>query len=171
MERVKEYIVRLKDAIGSKLVEMEGIYSNKDGHLRLAREVGYALTDFAEDERKHIIDLSYNAYVIGCNLKPILDTKDWIEKLQEGYNESLDYRNYNGEKLYNQIMELSQVDDFYDKIKLDFESLQLTKEEAVEMCNEIIKGCNIKNIIDFRDEIENIFRNNILKTNIRRNGT
>lgn len=152
MKRANDYMDNIKNAVGNKLVEPEGMYADKDGHLRLAREVGYALANFNSKETKHIKGSSYNnIYVIGCNLKPILDAKEWVMRLEEGHKKALDYRNYNGKRLYNQIKELAEVDAYYDRIKLDFEDLQLTKDETIEMYDEIIVGYNIKNIIDFKD--------------------
>lgn len=152
MKRANDYMDNIKNAVGNKLVEPEGMYIGKDGHLRLAREVGYALADFNDKEVKHIKGSSYgNIYVIGCNLKPTLDAKDWIIGLEEGHKKAIDYRDYNGKKLYSQIKSLAEVDAYYDKIKLDFKDLQLTEDETIEMLDGIITDYNIKNIIDFKD--------------------
>lgn len=157
MERANNYMKNIRLACGTKLAETNGVYSGKEGHLRLARECGYALNDFTEKERREILTSSYsNIYVIACNLKPLLDAKEWIEELTKGYKKSLDYKNYNGKKLYNQIKSLADMDAYYDKIKLDFEELQLTEEEAIEMLDEIITDYNIRNIVDFRSEMEKL---------------
>ena len=152
MKKANDYMNNVKNAVGNKLVEPEGMYAGREGHLKLAKEVGYALADFNDKEIKHITGSSYgNTYVIGCNLKPILDAKEWIMGLEKGHKKALDYRNYNGKKLYNQIKELAKVDAYYDKIKLDFEDLQLTEDETIEMYDGIITDYSIKNIIDFKD--------------------
>ena len=125
MIKANNYIYEMKNAIGNKLIE-PGLYEGRDGHLKLAREIGYALTDFNDEEIKHIKGSSYGGiYVIGCNLKPILDAKEWIEGLTEGHKRAMENRIYNGEKLYSQIKDLAEVDAYYDKIKLDFEDLKL----------------------------------------------
>ena len=75
---------KMRQAICSNnhLLNPDSIYSGKEGHRRLAREVGYALNDFSEKEQKEILHSSYSSiYVIGCNLKPVLDAKEWIELL------------------------------------------------------------------------------------------
>lgn len=152
MKKANDYMNNIKNALGNKLIEPDGMYEGKEGHLKLAKEVGYALADFNDKEIKHIIGSSYSSiYVIGCYLKPILDAKDWVAGLENGYKKAMDYRNYDGEKLYNQIKELAELDAYYAKIKLDFEDLQLTKNETIGMLNEIIANYNIKNIIDFKD--------------------
>ncbi len=156
MERSNNYIYNMRNAVGNKLIEL-GVYSGKEGHLKLAKEIGYALADFNDKEVKNIKGSSYGSiYVIGCNLKPILDAKEWVNGLNEGYNRAIKDRAYNGEKLYNQIKDLAEVDAYYDKIKLDFEDLQLTEQETIQMLDGIIKDYNIKNIIDFKEEMKKL---------------
>lgn len=154
MEKANNYLYEMRNAVGNKLVEPGWGYQEREGHLKFAREVGYALADFNEKEIKHIIGSSYGQiYVTGCNLNPILDAKDWIVGLNEGYLRALDYMNYDGKKLYSQIKDLADMDAYYDKIMLDFHELQLTEEEAIQMLDEIMIDYNIKNIIDFKDEM------------------
>ena len=156
MIRANNYIYNMRNAIGNKLIE-PGTYSEREGHLKLAREIGYALADFNDKEIKHIKASSYGGiYVIGCNLKPILDAKEWIEGLTEGHKRAIENKVYNGEKLYSQIKDLAEVDAYYDKIKLDFEDLKLTDQEVIEMLDEIIKDYKIKNIIDFKDKMKKL---------------
>lgn len=74
----QEYMNEMYNAIGDKLVNPSSIYFGREGHIRLAREIGPALTDFLEKDRKEIIHGSYSIiYVRCCNLKPILDAKEW----------------------------------------------------------------------------------------------
>lgn len=156
MIKANNYIREMRNAIGNKLIK-SGIYEGREGHLKLAREIGYALTDFNDEEIKHIKGLSYGSiYVICCNLKPILDAKEWIEGLTEGHKRAIEDRTYNGEKLYNEIELLSEVGNIYWRVKLDFQDLKLTKEETIEIYDEIIRDYNIKNITEFRDEMEKI---------------
>ena len=92
MIKANNYIYNMRNAVGSKLIE-PGAYSEREGHLKLAKEIGYALADFNDKEIKHIKGSSYGSiYVIGCNLKPILDAKDWIAGLEDGYKRAVDYK-------------------------------------------------------------------------------
>jgi hypothetical protein len=76
----------MDSAIGDKLINPDmHIYSGRDGHLRMAREIGYALNDFSEDEQRDILQDSYSKlYVKHCNLKPILDAKEWMNEMRRG---------------------------------------------------------------------------------------
>ena len=59
------------------------VYYGREGHLRLAKECGIALRDFDTRGRREILSGSYSAiYVAGCNLKPILDAKEWITAMR-----------------------------------------------------------------------------------------
>lgn len=74
----KEYMNKMYNAIGDKLINPSSIYFGREGHVRLAREIGPALLDFSEKARKEIVHGSYSIiYVRCCNLKPILDAKEW----------------------------------------------------------------------------------------------
>lgn len=80
-----EYMRNVRNALGTKLIEPEGIYAGREGHLRLARECGVALADFDEIGRNEILKGSYGSiYVIGCNLKPILNAGEWIDEMEKG---------------------------------------------------------------------------------------
>lgn len=92
MKKSNEYMRGIKEACGTELIEPEGLYCGREGHLRLARECGYALNDFTEKEQDNILKSSYSTiYVIACHLKPILDAKEWIDGLTEGWNEAKAY--------------------------------------------------------------------------------
>lgn len=152
MERVKNYMTRLKNATGTKLIESDGLYSGLEGHLRFAREIGVVLSDFSKEEQKYLLDNSYNFYVALTSIKPLLNLKEWLEAIDIGKKKTI----YNGERLYDEIELLSEVGNIYWRVKLDFQDLKLTKEETIEMYDEIIKDYNIKNIIDFREKMEKI---------------
>lgn len=80
---VKEYMDNIRNAAGTKLVESDGLYSGREGHIRFAHEVGYALNDFGVKEQDELLHSSYsNVYVRACFLKPILDAGEWIGLLQ-----------------------------------------------------------------------------------------
>ena len=79
----REYLSKMRNAIGDKLVNLDSIYHGKDGNLRLARECGCALNDFNAEGQQEILHSSYSViYVIGCNLKPILDAKEWTGEME-----------------------------------------------------------------------------------------
>ena len=78
----REYLSKMRNAIGDKLVHPDSIYSGVEGHKRLAREIGPALNDFNTEGQQEILHSSYGIiYVIGCNLKPILDAKEWTREI------------------------------------------------------------------------------------------
>ena len=78
-ELAKKYLDNMDNAIGTLLIEPDSIYYGRKGHERFARECGYALNDFDEFDRTEIASASYEKlYVKHCNLKPILDAKQWI---------------------------------------------------------------------------------------------
>lgn len=82
--KAKEYLSNMRNAIGDHLINPNSIYYGKNGHLRLARECGYALNDFNAEGQQEILHSSYGSlYVIGCNLKPILDAKEWINEMSK----------------------------------------------------------------------------------------
>lgn len=79
----KEYMNSMRNAIGDKLVNPDSVYYGENGHRRFARECGYALNDFDKEGQNEILHGSYSCiYVIGCNLKPILNAKEWIQILR-----------------------------------------------------------------------------------------
>lgn len=62
------------------------IYSGKTGARRIAREYGVGLADFSEDEARRFIRNSYTMVcVVGYNLKPPIDAKEWISEVQKAY--------------------------------------------------------------------------------------
>lgn len=79
----RNYMHEMGQAVMQHLLKEEGLYSNRDGHLRLARECGYALNDFTSEGQREILHGSYGQiYVIGCNLKPLLDASEWINEMR-----------------------------------------------------------------------------------------
>lgn len=77
-EKARNYLDSMDSAIGAQLIAPEGLYSGRKGHERFARECGFALNDFCEEDRKEILSASYGKlYVKHCALKPILDAKEW----------------------------------------------------------------------------------------------
>lgn len=80
-----DYMDRMYAAVGTKLIGGRSPYSDKDGHLRLAREIGAALPDFPAKEQEEILKASYSRiYVRACSLRPRLDSKAWIKELKKG---------------------------------------------------------------------------------------
>lgn len=85
IKEANEYMAKMRRAAGRHLNDPDNIYYGKDGHLRLARECGYALNDFNETGQREILSGSYGMiYVTGCVLKPILDVKEWIKEMKNG---------------------------------------------------------------------------------------
>lgn len=82
MLKANEYLDNMYNAIGNKLIYPESIYTGREGHLRLAREMGVALNDFDKQGQKEILGNSYGSvYVRCCNLNPLLDNKEWINEM------------------------------------------------------------------------------------------
>lgn len=83
-EKAIDYMQRMRSAVGTHLIDPSDMYYGRDGHLRFARECGYALNDFNEEGKQEILHGSYSSvYVIGCDLKPILDAKEWTEEMRK----------------------------------------------------------------------------------------
>lgn len=88
MSGIKEasrYLFAMRAAVGDKLIKPDGIYSGREGHIRLARECGYALNDFDRKGQTYILQGSYGTiYVSGCRLRPILSAAEWRAGLLAG---------------------------------------------------------------------------------------
>ncbi len=84
-KEVSKYLLGMQSGARLQCNLTNSLYAARKGHLRLAREIGYALNDFSEKEQKDIIHGSYGmVYVIACNLKPILSAKEWINEIVKG---------------------------------------------------------------------------------------
>ena len=84
----KEYLDAMDSVIADQLINPNSIYYGREGHKRFARECGVALNDFCEKDRKEILSSSYGRlYVKHCNLKPILDAKQWISIMRSQIKE------------------------------------------------------------------------------------
>jgi hypothetical protein len=93
MQKVNEYMNKMYVAIGDKLINPESIFSGRDGHLRMAREIGVALADFTEKEQRELFTSSYSSiYVRGCRFKPVLNNNEWIAEMRKGYDKAMEYR-------------------------------------------------------------------------------
>lgn len=79
----QEYMSRIGRASARHCAE-GGLYAGKDGCLRLAREVGYALPDFST-RKSDLFDMMSRTYsgicVIAYNLKPPIDAKQWNNEM------------------------------------------------------------------------------------------
>jgi len=75
-----------------------GAYSGKENHLKFARETGYSLTDFDEQAQQEILKCSYSViYVRACDLKPLLNAKQWIAEMKKGFAKACEkYGRING---------------------------------------------------------------------------
>lgn len=86
----RDYLNKMRNAIGDHLINPDSVYYGKDGNLRLARECGYALNDFNNEGQQEILHSSYGMiYVIGCNLKPLLDAKEWINEMSKQIKQTI----------------------------------------------------------------------------------
>jgi len=62
-----------------------GPYSGREGALRLAREYGYGLAGYPEKEALDAIGRSYGMIcVIGYDLKPPVNAKEWVREVRKG---------------------------------------------------------------------------------------
>ena len=62
-----------------------GPYSGREGALRLAQEYGYGLAEYPEKEAFDALGRSYGMIcVIGYDLKPPLDAKEWVREVRKG---------------------------------------------------------------------------------------
>lgn len=85
IEDAGKYLFAMRNAVGVHLINPNSIYYGKKGHLRLARECGYAHLDFNEAGQRVILSASYGAiYVTGCQLKPLLSAQQWISAMRQG---------------------------------------------------------------------------------------
>ena len=79
VKEANKYMHDMRNAAQRHIIDPNGVYYGREGNLRFAREFGYALNDFNKQGQDEILHGSYSAvYVICCNLKPILDAKEWI---------------------------------------------------------------------------------------------
>lgn len=84
IEDAKKYMFAMRDALQC-LHDPGNMYYGRDGHLRLARECGYALDDFTDEAQKVILQGSYSIiYVTRCDLRPILGAAEWLIEVQAG---------------------------------------------------------------------------------------
>ncbi len=90
-----KYMREIWQACGTKLVT-DSLYGDRDGHLRLAREIGAALPDFNDEGQKAILMGSYSViYVRACFLRPKLDAKEWIGAMRIGRQRAMEiYKAY-----------------------------------------------------------------------------
>lgn len=83
-----QYMHEMRQATGTHLVNPDSMYFGKQGHLRFAREMGHCLNDFNTEGQNEILHGSYSSvYVIGCNLKPLLDAKEWNAEMRKQIKE------------------------------------------------------------------------------------
>lgn len=89
INEANEYMIKMRSAVGRHLNDPNSIYYGKDGHLRLARECGYALNDF--DETGIAQDI-FNIWRNSSDKKAVeqmffeftdMEFKDFLEKCKE----------------------------------------------------------------------------------------
>ena len=94
----REYTDALVPAIIRHCLEDNGIYRGKDGALRLAREYGYGLTNFAEKEAKEELQSSYSRLCVRAyNLKPPIDNREWVCEIIKSWDKEHTFITTDGE--------------------------------------------------------------------------
>lgn len=89
VEEARDYMFRMRSAVTTSGILIRGPYDGKENHRKFAREVGYALNDFDEAGQREIMCGSYSTvYVTGCNLKPLLDAKEWNSLIRSQIKEA-----------------------------------------------------------------------------------
>ena len=87
-----DWMRRTAMAASSHCYSPDSLFYGPEGAKRLGRECGPALLDFGEYGIKNI-GATYSAIcVIAYQLKPPIDTKDWLESVREGYNRAKVWR-------------------------------------------------------------------------------
>ena len=82
----QEYMDKIRRAAMRHCLEDGGLYAGKDGCLRLAREVGYALPDISrrKDDLFEMMRSTYGGVcVIAYDLKPPIDAKAWLNEMSK----------------------------------------------------------------------------------------
>ena len=77
-------------------LDVNGIYHGPEGCKRLARECGYAIPDFAlnRDEQNKLMSSTYSCIcVIANDLRPPIDSKEWLNSMREGRDKAMRMRN------------------------------------------------------------------------------
>jgi hypothetical protein len=84
----KEYTNILLEALNVFRCNNRGyaFYDGKEGSLRLAREYGYGLKDFGEEDKKFITS-SYSCLCVRFyDLKPFINAKEWSSEILKAFN-------------------------------------------------------------------------------------
>ena len=74
---------KLKEHLDGK-----GLYGDRKGHLRFARETGPALFDFDEQGRRCIESESYERLYLKGTYKPALSAEEWLNALLQGAHDA-----------------------------------------------------------------------------------
>lgn len=91
MERLYKALLIYFGSAGSPLpmrtggkVETQNIYAGREGCLRLAREFGAGLKDYAKEERERVMKESYSFLCVRLyNLRPPVDAKEWAKEIMK----------------------------------------------------------------------------------------
>ena len=88
MTSAKQYLVNIKQALTVSLGN-SNLYQGERGALRLAREIGTCLQDYDKKEAYDAFRDSYNyVCVMGYNLKPPVNKKEWDDAVLQGMRNS-----------------------------------------------------------------------------------
>lgn len=80
----KKYLYKVREALSISLGQ-SNLYRGRDGALRLAREIGYCLKDYPDEEAYQAFRDSYTyVCVMGYNRRPPVDKKEWDREVLIG---------------------------------------------------------------------------------------
>ena len=84
-DEAKEYLELMQNIVIQYLNNPRMFYYGRKGHLRMAREMGYALDYYDEEGRNTIISESYETiYIVAClenNIAPIISEQEWLSQI------------------------------------------------------------------------------------------
>jgi len=90
---VIEYINNLEIALNSNKKNISKFYKGKKGAFRLARELGYGLSDYTEYERDFIMRDLYNKFAVKfLGLDRFIHTNEFYENITFGISKADKYK-------------------------------------------------------------------------------
>jgi hypothetical protein len=94
MISIEEYTKRLTDSL--RMVKHSHVFSGKNGAEYFAKEYGAGLAWYPEEQAREYIRKSYSMCVIGYDLKPPINAKDWLRAVNTGYDRAKNRKNMGG---------------------------------------------------------------------------
>lgn len=113
----RDYCSRMRNAC-MRHCASGGIFADAEDCVKLARQIGYAIPDFTEDELeiRQLISGTYSDLCVRLyNLNPPIDAKRWNNAVFEGAKRCLDYRTVQRarESGIQEILERCRNDHYY----------------------------------------------------------